>query len=148
TATENGKLSVSIANSPKVSLSNITTAKSPWKSDIGIMLGDKSKPFYGKAVNLTISGKNTFANNGLIYSENTRDDSLDELDTITFKGSEETLYKLAVSKENDGEQYYYVTEKNAADIFKSLGKPYADLSLVAFSDDGTDHPLVYTSLND
>ncbi len=145
TATQNGKLSVSIANSPEVSLSNITTEKSPWKSDIGIMLGDKSKPFYGKAVNLTISGENSFANNGLIYSENTRDDSLDELDTITFKGSEETLYKLAVPK-NDGEQYYYVTEKNAAEIFNSLGEPYADLSLVAFSNDGTDHPLVYTSL--
>ena len=144
TSTGNGKLSVSIANSPKVSLSNITTAKSDWNFDIGIMLGNPStEPYYGNAVNLTISGTNDFANKALVYSENTRADNLDGgLDTITFVGEdgEETqLYKLKVPKGDveTNEQYYYVTEETA----KNLG-----CTLVAFSDDGTDHPLVYTSL--
>ncbi len=106
---ETGKLSISIANSKTVIISNIKTAKSPWGNDIGIMYDDNGN-FGTTSTTVTLSGDNEFANDGAFYTEvvDAADVENGILDSFVIEGGE-TLYKVLKEKEDGTWQYHYVT---------------------------------------
>ena len=106
---ETGKLSISIANSETVIISNIKTAKSPWGNDIGIMYDDNGN-FGTTSTTVTLSGDNEFANDGAFYTEvvDAADVENGILDSFVIEGGE-TLYKVLKEKEDGTWQYHYVT---------------------------------------
>lgn len=121
-----GKLSISIANSPSVTISNSTTYKGGWGADIGIMYKDTNE--YANASTVVLGNGNTFENGNVFYSDRGETtDTANDVDSVTYADNT-VLYKVLGEDDN----YYYVEENK----------------IVASIDDSTENPVGYNSLDE
>ena len=127
TVEEAGKLSISVANSPEVTISNTTTASTTWGSgrwDIGVMY-KAGQETYANPSHILIGDGNTFTNGGLFYSGR----PLADKDSFSLLDPDKEIYQMmgedapipvyttkippAAIKVEDGNDLYYESFEEA-----------------------------------
>lgn len=101
-----GKLSISVANSPEVTVQNTTTATGGWGSDIGIMYTEGGEA-YKNVSHVILGDGNTLSNGGVFYSEYTRDTIGSSQGQFSFEGDDNMVYRFP--EKNEKGQYVYTT---------------------------------------
>lgn len=101
-----GKLSISVANSPKVTVQNTTTATGGWGSDIGIMYTEGGEA-YKNVSHVILGDGNTLSNGGVFYSEYTGDTIGSSQGQFSFEGDDNMVYRFP--EKNEKGQYVYTT---------------------------------------
>ena len=101
-----GKLSISVANSPKVTVQNTTTATGGWGSDIGIMYTEGGEA-YKNVSHVILGSGNQFANEGVFYSEYIGDEIGSSQGQFSFEGDDNMVYRFP--EKNEKGQYVYTT---------------------------------------
>lgn len=101
-----GKLSISVANSPEVTVQNTTTATGGWGSDIGIMYTEGGEA-YKNVSHVILGDGNTLSNGGVFYSEYTGDTIGSSQGQFSFEGDDNMVYRFP--EKNEKGQYVYTT---------------------------------------
>lgn len=119
TVEKTGKLSISVANSPEVTVRNTATAAGGWGSDIGVMYteGDSA---YENVSHVILGSGNNFANNGTFYSEYTGNEIGSSQGQFTSEEEDGMVYRLP--DEQLG-KYVYTTRIPRAALLRSGQDP-------------------------
>lgn len=122
-----GKLSISVANSPKVTVQNTTTATGGWGSDIGIMYTEGGEA-YKNVSHVILGSGNQFANEGVFYSEYIGDEIGSSQGQFSFEGDDNMVYRFP--KTNEKGQYVYTTTVPRAALLREGQDPlyYGELN--------------------
>lgn len=122
-----GKLSISVANSPEVTVQNTTTATGGWGSDIGIMYTEGGEA-YKNVSHVILGSGNQFANEGVFYSEYIGDEIGSSQGQFSFEGDDNMVYRFP--KTNEKGQYVYTTTVPRAALLREGQDPlyYGELN--------------------
>ena len=134
-----GKLSISVASSPLVTIQNTETAATIWGEggwDVGIMHADSSAA-YTKVSHVVFGEDNTFANGGRFYSEYSGDSLGSAVGQFTFADPDKLVYRDPDARDPDA--YEYTTQTPPAALIRDGEDPlmYRDLeSALTAAEDG------------
>ncbi len=138
---EAGKLSISVASSPLVTIQNTKTAATTWgegRWDVGIMHADNSAD-YTKVSHVVFGEGNTFANDGNFYSEYSGGSLDSAVGQFTFADPDKLVYRDPDARDPDA--YEYTTQTPPAALIRDGEDPlaYNDLesALAAAENDDT-----------
>ena len=122
-----GKLSISVANSPEVTVQNTTTATGGWGSDIGIMYTEGGEA-YKNVSHVILGDGNTLSNGGVFYSEYTGDTIGSSQGQFSFEGDDNMVYRFP--EKNEKGQYVYTTTVPRAALLREGQDPlyYGELN--------------------
>ena len=122
-----GKLSISVANSPEVTVQNTTTATGGWGSDIGIMYTEGGEA-YKNVSHVILGDGNKLSNGGVFYSEYTGDTIGSSQEQFSFEGDDNMVYRFP--DKNEKSQYVYTTTVPRAALLREGQDPlyYGELN--------------------
>lgn len=122
-----GKPSISVANSPEVTVQNTTTATGGWGSDIGIMYTEDGEA-YKNVSHVILGDGNTLSNGGVFYSEYTGDTIGSSQGQFSFEGDDNMVYRFP--EKNEKGQYVYTTTVPRAALLREGQDPlyYGELN--------------------